>query len=359
MAFDFGKIKSMFSLPTAKEDQIIGIDFGASSIKVVQLKNDDGVPTLVTYGELQLGPYGNLEVGEVPQLETARQTEALVDIIREASVTANSVAMAVPYTASFATTIDIDSLDEIEISKRLPIEARKYVPVPLSEVTFDWFPLSRNQATKTTKLLLVAIYNDALNRLRSVMFGAGLSVTYTELEPFSAVRSSIMQDDVDVALVDFGAMSTKLYIVHDGVLQKIHNLRPTGSELTAAIQRATGGTFVAAEEMKRRVGLVEGSEAQQTVVEMRSILERGLREIDKVMDAYEGETGVQIGRVLFLGGGSFMPGMDTFAADILQRAVVVADPFSKVAFPAFLEDTLKETGPSFSVAVGAALRAFG
>lgn len=356
MAFDFGKLKSMFSLPSAKDDQIIGVDFGASSVKVVQLKNDEGVPTLVTYGELQLGPYGNLEVGEVPQLETARQTEALVDIMREASLTANSVAMAVPYTSSFATTIEIDSLDEIEIAKRIPIEARKYVPVALSEVTFDWFPLSRNEERQTTKLLLVAIYNDALNRLRSIMFGGGLTVMYTELEPFSAVRSSITAEDADVALIDFGAMSTKLYIVHDGVLQKIHNLRPTGAELTAAVQRATGGTFVAAEELKRRVG-VAGSESG--VLEMREMLSRGLREIDKVMDAYEAETGVQIGRVLLLGGGAFMPGIDTFAADILQRTVAVGDPFSKVAFPAFLEDTLKENGPSFAVAVGAALRAFG
>jgi Tfp pilus assembly PilM family ATPase len=38
--------------------------------------------------------------------------------------------------------------------------------------------------------------------------------------------------------------------------------------------------------------------------------------------------------------------------------VVVADPFSKVAYPAFLEDTLKEAGPSFAVAIGVALKAF-
>ena len=359
MAFDLGKLKSIFRIPEAKSDEIIGIDLGASSIKVVQLKNNEGVPTLVTYGELQLGPYANLEVGEVTQLELSRQTEALVDIIREAAVTANSVAMAVPYTSSFATTIDIDALDEIEISKRLPIEARKYVPVPLSEVTFDWFSLSRDEEAKTTKLLLVAIYNDALNRLRSVLFGAGLTVSYTELEPFSAVRAAITETDVDVALIDFGAMSTKLYIVHDGVLQTIHNLRPTGYELTTAFQKALNLGFSVAEEAKRRVGITgEGEYAAGSIV-MRTMLERGMREIDKVIDAYEQETGVKIGRVLLLGGGAYLPGLGTFTADVLQRPVAVADPFSKVAFPAFLEDTLHASGPSFTVAVGAALRAFG
>jgi len=36
--------------------------------------------------------------------------------------------------------------------------------------------------------------------------------------------------------------------------------------------------------------------------------------------------------------------------------VVMADPFSKVEFPAFLENVLKEAGPSFAVAIGLALR---
>jgi type IV pilus assembly protein PilM len=359
MAFGLEKLTSVLKQATEKNDQIIGIDMGSSAIKVVQLKNDDGVPTLVTYGELQLGPYGNLEVGEVTQLETAKLTEALVDIIREASVTANSVAMAVPYISSFATTIDVASLDEIEISKRIPVEARKYVPVPLSEVTFDWFPLSKNTEAGSTKLLLVAIYNDALNRLKSVLFGAGLTVTYTELEPFSAVRSSITKDDVDVALIDFGAMSTKLYIAHDGVLQKIHNLRPTGYEMTTMLQKTHNLTFAAAEEFKRSNGLADNEAFGAGVQEMRNMIGRCLHEMDKVIDAHEEETGVTIGRVIALGGGAFLPGLFPYAQDILQRNITVADPFSKVAFPAFLEDTLKETGTSFSVAVGAALRAFG
>ena len=41
-----------------------------------------------------------------------------------------------------------------------------------------------------------------------------------------------------------------------------------------------------------------------------------------------------------------------------NRSRAVAAPFNKVAYPAFLEDALKEAGPSFAVAVGAALRQF-
>jgi Tfp pilus assembly PilM family ATPase len=38
--------------------------------------------------------------------------------------------------------------------------------------------------------------------------------------------------------------------------------------------------------------------------------------------------------------------------------VILANPFSKVAYPAFMEDIMDEIGPSFTVALGAALRSF-
>jgi Tfp pilus assembly PilM family ATPase len=36
--------------------------------------------------------------------------------------------------------------------------------------------------------------------------------------------------------------------------------------------------------------------------------------------------------------------------------VVMGDPFSKIEFPAFLENVLRQAGPSFAVAIGLALR---
>ena len=44
---------------------------------------------------------------------------------------------------------------------------------------------------------------------------------------------------------------------------------------------------------------------------------------------------------------------------MLSREVALADPFAKVAYPAFMEDILKQVGPSFTVAIGVALREMG
>jgi Tfp pilus assembly PilM family ATPase len=58
------------------------------------------------------------------------------------------------------------------------------------------------------------------------------------------------------------------------------------------------------------------------------------------------------------GSGALLVGLSAYIQDMISRPVVLADPFSKVGYPAFLEDTLKQAGPSFAVALGVGLRAF-
>ena len=44
--------------------RVVGIDVGASSIKVVEVEQTEKAITLRTYGELQLGPYADKGLGE-------------------------------------------------------------------------------------------------------------------------------------------------------------------------------------------------------------------------------------------------------------------------------------------------------
>jgi Tfp pilus assembly PilM family ATPase len=89
-----------------------------------------------------------------------------------------------------------------------------------------------------------------------------------------------------------------------------------------------------------------------------SSYERAFKEFSQVIKEYEASNEVVIPAVYVSGGGAMFPGMDTLLQEALARPVVKAHPFAKVAFPAFMQDTIKEIGPSFAVALGAAVRAF-
>jgi Tfp pilus assembly PilM family ATPase len=129
-----------------------------------------------------------------------------------------------------------------------------------------------------------------------------------------------------------------------------------GSELTSNLASALEQDFKTSEELKRNVGLhgVEGEPKVQKT--MAATLERGFREIHKAIVRHAEEDGLKIDKVILSGGGAMLKGIDVYAADMLSMPVEVADPFSKVAYPAFLEDTLKDAGPTFGVAIGAALQ---
>lgn len=360
MAFDFGKLKSLFNFDLGGEgtEQIVGVDIGSSSIKMVQLHMEKNVPTLDTYGELQLGPYADTDVGSVTNIKQERLTESIVDIIRESSVSSSIAGLAVPYASSFATTLTLNTVDEAEIAKRIPVEARKYIPISLNEVALDWFPLSQNAEAKRTRLFLVAMHNEALNRSHNVLTSASLAVAYSELEPFSAARSSLIDSNATVAMIDFGAKATRVYVAGNGMVQRTHGIATGGCAITKAIEEEFSTSFSKAEGLKRDIGLSgEGDNSGVSDV-IRRELDRVMHEAGRVIDAHEKDAGEEVTAIIAVGGGAVMPRLLPYATDTLQRQVSLAHPFAKVASPAFLEDVLKEAGPTFSVAVGVALRAF-
>ncbi len=361
MAFDLSRLTSLLKTDTTKaaiRSGVLGVDIGTSSIKVVQLKDVKGVPTLETYGELQLGPYEGIDLGRGTHLPTPKLVEALIDILREAGATAKDVTFALSYNASFTTTIQIPTVEQERLDTMVPVEARKYIPVSLTKVDLNWFPLAIHPEEKTTSVLVSAIYNEAQERYNNIMSGTALKVVLSEIEIFSMIRSVLVPTDEVVAILDCGASSTRLCIVKNGVVVKTHSIILSGVELTSALAKSLSMEFKNAEDLKREVGL-RGKESdvriQKTVI---STFERGLREIHTVIKRYEEEDKVTVQKVVLCGSGALLKGMDVYIQDMFSRPVVHANPFSKVAYPAFLEDTLTQAGPTFAVAVGVALRAF-
>ena len=361
MASSLSKLGKLFSLQSGKTPNgVIGIDFGSSSIKVVELAQKDGSVTLQTYGELQLGPYASLEVGRATNLGATMLTKALKDIIEEASVTSNLAGVAVPYASSFVVVIPVPTSNPNDLVAMIPIEARKYVPVPIAQVTLDWFVIPEKKGAESTsrgpRVLLAAIHNEALSKFKSAIEYAGVKSSFNEIEIFSTIRSSVLNQTDTVMIIDIGAASTKLYVVSDGIVQATHSINAGGQDFTSSLSKSLELSINDAEELKRDVGLtaVDNPRIERA---LSFPLERIFIETRRVLEVYERGEGVAgVSAVILSGGGATMKGMEMYVERILGRSVVRANPFAKVAYPAFLEGTLREIGPSFAVAIGVALR---
>ncbi|OGG57436.1 hypothetical protein A2853_03675 [Candidatus Kaiserbacteria bacterium RIFCSPHIGHO2_01_FULL_55_17] len=358
-----------------KEGSFLGIDIGTSSAKIVQLRASHGAAVLETYGEIALGPYGGQPVGKTVKLSPEKTAEALTDLMKEANVTARVGGVSVPFSASLISVLNFPKVDEATLKRMVPIEARKYIPVPVSEVSLDWFviphdemehsALDRIQPTSPKpqgqEVLLVAIHNNAVSALQMVMATAGIHADFYEIEIFGTVRSSLSHGLAPVLIVDIGASTTKLYIVERGIVRLTHLISSGGQQMTETLGRSLNWEFEKAERVKRERGLQDSTaystdENDRIKTALLSTLSRLFSEINRVLLSYGQRYNKNVSHVVLTGGGASLPGLSAHAKASLSVNVEVADPFARTEAPAFLADVLREIGPGFSVSVGLVLR---
>ncbi len=344
-----------FSFLQPATESVIGIDAGSSYLKVVQLRRKGGKAILETYGSLALGPYGDLEVGRAVRLSQDKLIEALKDLLREAHVTTTRAGLALPFASSLVIPIELPLLPEKELTQAVPIEARKFVPVPMGEVSLDWWILPEEPGSaapaQRTRILLAAVHKDIETRFQSVAMATALTHPLYEIEVFSALRAMVGDDLSPKALLDCGAGETKLYLIDRGVLVLSHAINHGAQDLTLALSRSRTLSVEAAEEQKRAEGLTP-----DTAPSFQGILNLIFSEIGSALRAFEKKRGHGIGEIALIGGGANLPGLTSFAEQALGMKVMRANPFSRVEAPAFLDQTLSLAGPEFAVALGVAFK---
>ena len=374
MEFDFKNLLGSFKLFSDENSgSVVGIDFGSSAIKLVQLKKKKGQAVLETYGEIALGPYAGIEIGRATNLPIEKRIEALKDLIREANVTTKNAGLSIPLSSTLLSLIEVPTIDEKRMAEMVPIEARRYIPVHISEVTLDWWviPKSENtfsspegskQAEKNknkSEVLLVAILNEAIKRNSDIVRGLSLEDVFYEIEIFSAVRAALDHGIKPVMVLDMGAGSTKLYLVEHGIVKDSHIINRGSQDVTLALASALNISVIQAEERKRTVGLSTAPEHKQVAEAISIVLGHIFSEANRILTDFEKKTSTPLSRVVLTGGGTILKGFRDAAQVHFKTDTAPADPFSKVVSPAFLGDILKMIGPEFAVAVGIALRKLG
>ncbi len=353
------------------EHSAVGIDIGTSAIKVVELKRKKGKAVLETYGAIALGPYADQEIGRVTNLPMEKVATALQEVLKQSGITAGAPALAVPVQSSLIFTIELPSnIKDSEMAAIIATESRKYIPVPIAEVSLDYFVLPKKEESfeemnsapagvppaDKVRILVVATQNDAVAKLRSVVSQCSLSASFFEIEIFSSVRSNFEHELSPVLLMDFGASRTKLSIIEFGMVKSYHTIERGGADITQSIAQSLGAPFNEAEKMKKEFGLF-GNPAEKTLSDIIKLhTDYIFSETNNVLLGYEKKNGRTISKVILTGGGALLKGLPEVASNNFRAAIEVGRPFSKVGAPAFLAKVLETMGPEFAVAVGLALR---
>jgi type IV pilus assembly protein PilM len=389
------------------DSSVIGIDIGSSSLKIVQIKKEKDRAVLQTYGEISFGSYNNLPIGQTVNLTSEQYVKVILDLLKEANITATKSAMSIPLKLSLISFLDIPKVDEKEERGVIEFEARKYIPVSMSEVTLDYFIIPQaddsaldtadktniKDTVKTTdtvnmantenavvsseikqiddnnkvsenlnlkkrqKVLLAAIHNQVLDNYSKIAQGANLSIDSFEVEAFATSRGCLRSETTPVMIVDSGASSTKAYVIENGLLVASHVINRGGQDVSFTISKSLDIPFEHAESLKRSLGKTQIANEAKIKEVIASHEDYIFSELKVVFSTFQKTKNVTISKIILTGGSSLLDGFKDRLKQNFYCEVELASPFSKLDAPISLQETLKSRGTTFATAIGSALRA--
>lgn len=374
MASFLESVAGIFS--SGHKGPILGIDIGSSSIKVVLLEKVGEKVALKNYGELALGPRAGSAIGQATNLAPEKTAVALRDLLQETGIVASHSLIAIPFSASLLSVVELPDVSKKEIETMVPIEARRYIPVPITEVSLDWWvlPKSKSKVNKEAEaarvadvlkpigkidVIIAAIHNDIIQKYELIKRDAQIpgGSSHFEIEIFSTLRAVVGGDLSPILVIDIGAGSTKLALVDEGVVRGSHVVSAGGQEITLNLSRAQGITFDKAEEIKCRVGLVGDEDGRDVLAASDLLLSTIFGEALRFVENYENKYETSIEKIILTGGGARLRGLEKIASEKFPKVgVSTSNPFMRVDAPEFLAEKLRDIGPSYAVALGIALK---
>ncbi len=351
------------SLFNFKKNYFVGVDFGTSAIKMVELKFKSQQAHLVNYGWADLGLSLDSDGRELKLVSFDTQLESCLDrLLKKMELKSDSAYISLPGSSGLITLIEFPDMKESELEKAIRFEAHKYVPTPLSEVSLGWEIVSKKETGILEKkniphriqVLLVAAPNKDVARYENIIQSVKLKVKAIELETFSLARSLVGDDLGTYLIVDIGAKATNIVLVEKGIIKVNRNINVGGSEITNTIAESMNISKQRAESFKKEErDLLNSKESAIIMPTLEFVANEALR----IIAAYkERNRAGKVDGAILSGGTAKMEGIDEYFSKTLNVRSAVGDPWKKIVYDKRLSAAVKEIGTSYSVAMGLALR---
>jgi type IV pilus assembly protein PilM len=352
----------MFLQSTKKNQEIesfAGLDIGSYAIKVLQIRHDGDQIHLETYGELEMAAYDSLPPGSISNIGEEKMVQAIKDLFLASKITANKIVFSIPMQDCFISSISIPKVSDKELASLVPIEARKYLPVPVSEVKLNyWKGETSKENPNQDVIIMAAVKNETFDLYNRYASKLGLKDFSFEIEALSGARMVLRQIKINEPIlhIDIGGKSSFVTLIHNGIVKTTNLIQKGSYDNTSQISKVLGVGIDVAEEAKRIFGYL-GDDSSPHLGEVMGLASYPLfDEIKHLLFQHERKYNVNINKVVLSGGGALQKGIQKFLSEFLEREIVLADPFSDFILPSNLKDILKKEDEKYTVAAGLAIK---
>jgi len=346
-----------------KKKDIVGVDIGSSSIKMVQLREVKGGYQLVNLGLMPLPPEAIVD-------NSIMDSGAIVDSVRSLveshKVKTKNVATSVSGHSVIIRKIQLPIMTEEEMEASIQWEAEQYIPFEISEVNLDFQILGPDvKDPSQMNVILVAAKKDFVNDFVAVFNECGLSPKVMDVDSFAmenAYEANYGFDEEEVvALVNMGASAMNVNILKGGVSVFTRDIQSGGNACNEEIQKRLGLSDENAEHVKLGGELpeVDPEAVEEVLLDAQSTL---IQEIQRSMDFFSATSADEkVQKVYITGGVSKAAGIREGLEDKLGVPVVNMNPFEQIGVSEkdFDLEYIEAVAPLFSVAVGLGMRRLG
>lgn len=356
---------SLFGKPQKKS--YLGVDFGASGIKLVELMNEKGRARLVTYGYSER-PFDALTTNII---DTTKDTANLLKkICGRAKTTSNKAVAALPVASVFSSIITVQAKNQDELKQAVQAKAKKLIPLAIEEMILDTRMLDKvpekgefPKDLRNIRVLLTGAPKNVVKKYIDIFKLAGLELLSLETEAFALIRSLVGKDPSSIMIIDFGSLRTNLSVIEKGIPFLNRSISMGGYNITKTINQSLGIGLKEAEQMKHDISaLTKLAPGGQLPKLLDNLLQPVVNEIKYSLNMYAGQKeseGTSVEKIILTGGSSLLPNFADYLTKLLNINTYLGDPWARVIYPMDIKPVLSEIGPRFSVAIGLAMRDIG
>jgi type IV pilus assembly protein PilM len=343
-----------------KNKDIVGVDIGASAVKLVQLRELKGGYQLQNVGILPLPAEA---IVDNTLMDSPSIVETVRRLLESLQIKAKEAVCSISGNAVIIRKISLPVMPAEELEDQIHWEAEQYIPFDINDVNVDFQILDTDeQDLSKMNVLLVASKKDIINDYLAVFAEAGLKLVVVDVDSFAvqnAYEANYGTGAEVVALVNLGSSIMNLNIVKGGVSLFTRDVQMGGSLYTEEIQKQFGLNSEQAELKKLSAGSSEDPRLFEILQRVNDTISLEMR---RSLDFYNSTAGEErISKVYLAGGAAKTAHLVEAVQQKLALPVEILNPFLRVAVNEKEFDTgyLEEIGPQMAVAVGLATRRLG
>jgi type IV pilus assembly protein PilM len=352
------------SIFNPKARPLIGLDISTTAIKMVELTEAAKDSYRVERYSIEYLQKDAVVDGNIANLEAV--AEAVHRCWKRLGTSTKYVAMSLPTAAVITKKIILPAnLRETEMEVQVESEANQYIPFALEEVNLDFQVIGPvPSSSDEVEVLIAASRKEKVEDRVACAEAAELKPLVMDVESFAVqsafdlVRTQLPTKGHDqiVALIDIGAVATKVMVMRGDQLVYTREQAFGGGQLTQDIMRSYGMSAEEAESLKRSGSAPENYEPEL----LRPFVENLALEVSRALQFFFSSTQfTQVHHIVLAGGCATIPGVDEVVATRTQVPTAIANPFAgMVPSQRVRPRQLMADAPLLMVACGLALRRF-